>query len=69
MQYLTEHIEESSYGDGFNMVVLELRRRREDPHNVRVSSAVALVRDMDSAAVAYEAAWTLVSLSKVPSAI
>eukprot|EP00937_MAST-01D_sp_MAST-1D-sp2_P003084 g3084.t1 len=73
MRYLTEHIEESSgYGDGFNMVVLELSRRRcrDDPaQRARFIGCVFGLREMDSAAVAYEAAWTLVSLSKAPSAI
>ena len=73
VRYLFEHIEEvGTFGDGFAMVVLDLARRRcrSDPsQRARFIGCVFALRETESSAVAYEAAWTLVTLSKAPSAI
>ena len=73
VRYLFEHIEEiGTFGDGFAMVVLDLSRRRcrSDPsQRARFIGCVFALRETESSAVAYEAAWTLVTLSKAPSAI
>eukprot|EP00947_MAST-08B_sp_MAST-8B-sp1_P006028 g6028.t1 len=60
------------YGDGFQLVVLELARKvcRGDPSSKAFFiRAVYQLLDSGSAAVSYEAAWTLVSLSSAPTAV
>jgi coatomer subunit beta len=60
------------FGDGFQLVVLELARKacRGDPASKSFFiRAVYQLLDSESAAVAYEAAWTLVSLSSAPTAV
>ena len=71
--YLAQHMDSVlTYGDGFQLLVLELCRRvcRKDANQksrfVRVLFAMLT---SDSHAVAYETAWTLLSLSSSPTAI
>eukprot|EP00559_Dactyliosolen_fragilissimus_P005082 CAMPEP_0184856026 /NCGR_PEP_ID=MMETSP0580-20130426/1184_1 /TAXON_ID=1118495 /ORGANISM="Dactyliosolen fragilissimus" /LENGTH=972 /DNA_ID=CAMNT_0027350789 /DNA_START=16 /DNA_END=2934 /DNA_ORIENTATION=+ len=73
IEYLANNIDDiSKFGDGFALLVLELTRRvcRRDPH--QKSRFVRVLLEMlssNSAAVSYEASWTLVSLSSAPTAV
>jgi len=73
IEFLAEHIENvSSYGDGFALLVLELTRRicRRDPNQKsRFVRVLFQMLSSESAAVSFEAAWTMVSLSSAPSAV
>lgn len=73
IQFLTEHLEDvPKYGDGFALLVLELTRKvcRKDPaQKARFVRALFNLLQSNSAAVSYEAAWTLVSLSSAPTAV
>jgi len=73
IQYLARNIESvSTYGDGFALLVLELTRRvcRRDPtQKSRFVRVLFQMLSSNSAAVSYEAAWTLVSLSSAPTAV
>jgi len=73
IQYLARNIEVvSTYGDGFALLVLELTRRvcRRDPtQKSRFVRVLFQMLSSNSAAVSYEAAWTLVSLSSAPTAV
>merc|ERR1712032_593867 len=73
-EFLGQHIQEgiTQFGDGFCLLVLELTRRvcRRDP--TQKSRFVRVLLEMlssNSAAVSYEASWTLVSLSSAPTAV
>lgn len=73
-EFLGQHIEEgiSKFGDGFCLLVLELTRRvcRKDPtQKSRFVRVLFQLLGSNSAAVSYEAAWTLVSLSNAPTAV
>ena len=60
------------YGDGFALLVLELTRKvcKRDPNQKsRFVRVLFQMLSSDSAAVSYEAAWTLVSLSSAPTAV
>jgi coatomer subunit beta len=60
------------FGDGFALLVLELTRkvcRREPAHKSRFVRFLFQLLASPSAAVSYEAAWTLASLSSAPTAI
>lgn len=60
------------YGDGFQLVVLELTRKvcRADPsQKSRFIKVIFELLHSSSSAVSYEAAWTLVSLSNAPTAV
>ena len=73
IEFLAKNMDDvGKYGDGFALLVLELTRRvcRRDPN--QKSRFVRVLLEMlssNSAAVSYEAAWTLVSLSSAPTAI
>jgi len=73
IEFLANNMDDvGKYGDGFALLVLELTRRvcRRDPN--QKSRFVRLLLEMlssASAAVSYEAAWTLVSLSSAPTAV
>jgi len=71
--YFSEHAAEvGKFGDGFQLVILELTRKicRTDPlQKSRFIKTVFQLLQSDSHAVSYEAAWTLVSLSAAPTAI
>jgi len=73
IEFLANNMDDvGKYGDGFALLVLELTRRvcRRDPN--QKSRFVRLMLEMlssSSAAVSYEAAWTLVSLSSAPTAV
>merc|ERR1740124_19358 len=73
IQYLGRNIESvSTFGDGFALLVLELTRRecRRDPtQKSRFVRVLFQMLSSNSAAVSYEAAWTLVSLSSSPTAV
>jgi coatomer subunit beta len=73
IQYLARNIEAvSNFGDGFCLLVLELTRRvcRRDPmQKSRFVRVLFQMLSSQSAAVSYEAAWTLVSLSSAPTAV
>ena len=73
MNFLAEKEESiAKYGDGFQLVVLELIRKvcREDiTQKGRFIMTVYNLLNSDSHAVAYEAAWTLVSLSSAATAV
>lgn len=73
IQYLARNIESvSNFGDGFCLLVLELTRRvcRRDPtQKSRFVRVLFQMLSSNSAAVSYEAAWTLVSLSSAPTAV
>mmetsp|Transcript_2989 Transcript_2989/g.8739 ORF Transcript_2989/g.8739 Transcript_2989/m.8739 type:complete len:956 (+) Transcript_2989:164-3031(+) len=61
-----------SFGDGFALLVLELTRkvcRREPGQKSRFVRFLFQLLASPSAAVSYEAAWTLASLSSAPTAI
>jgi coatomer subunit beta len=71
--YLAKNIDAvGQYGDGFALLVLELTRRvcRRDPtQKSRFVRVLFQMLSSTSAAVSYEAAWTLVSLSTAPTAV
>jgi len=73
-EFLGKHIQEgiTKFGDGFCLLVLELTRRvcRRDPNQKsRFVRVLFQMLSSNSAAVSYEAAWTLVSLSSAPTAV
>ena len=73
-EFLGQHIQEgiTQFGDGFCLLVLELTRRvcRRDPtQKSRFVRVLFQMLSSNSAAVSYEAAWTLVSLSTAPTAV
>lgn len=73
-EFLGQHMQDgiSKFGDGFSLCVLELTRRvcRKDPtQKSRFVRVLFSLLSSNSAAVSYEAAWTLVSLSNSPSAV
>ena len=60
------------YGDGFALLVLDLTRkvcRRDPTQKSRFVRVLFQMLSSTSAAVSYEAAWTLVSLSSAPTAV
>jgi coatomer subunit beta len=60
------------FGDGFALLVLELTRkvcRRDPPQKSRFIRFLFQLLGSQSAAVSYEAAWTLISLSSAPTAV
>jgi coatomer subunit beta len=62
----------TKFGDGFCLGVLELTRKvcRSDPtQKARFVRVIFQLLGSESAAVSYEAAWTLVSLSAAPTAV
>lgn len=73
ISFLTDHIDDiQKFGDGFALLVLELTRktcRRDPSQKSRFVKCLFLLLRSDSAAVSYEAAWTLVSLSTAPTAV
>ena len=73
MDFLAENEESiAKFGDGFQLVVLELVRKvcREDiTQKSRFIMTVYNLLNSDSHAVSYEAAWTLVSLSSAATAV
>jgi len=73
-EFLGQHMQDgiSKFGDGFSLCVLELTRRvcRRDPtQKSRFVRVLFSLLSSNSAAVSYEAAWTLVSLSNAPTAV
>jgi coatomer subunit beta len=73
-EFLGQHIQEgiTDFGDGFCLLVLELTRRvcRRDPtQKSRFVRVLFQMLSSNSAAVSYEASWTLVSLSNAPTAV
>eukprot|EP00903_Cladosiphon_okamuranus_P009825 g9338.t1 len=73
IDFLNEHMEDvPKFGDGFALLVLELCRkvcRRDPSQKSRFVRVLLSMLQSPSAAVSYEAAWTLVSLSGAPTAI
>jgi len=73
IDFLGEHMDSiQTYGDGFALLVLELSRkvcRRDPAQKSRFVRCLFQLLRSDSQAVAYEAAWTLVSLSTAPTAV
>ena len=73
IEYLAEHVEEvPKFGDGFALCVLELTRkvcRRDPAQKARFVRSLFTMLNSPSAAVSFEAAWTLVSLSSAPTAV
>ncbi len=73
IDFLNERINKvKDYGDGFQLLVLELCRRvcRRDPiQKSRFIRVLLAMVQSPSAAVAYEAAWTMVTLSSAPTAV
>lgn len=73
IQFFTANMEAvSTYGDGFQLVVLELCRKvcRNDPsQKSRFVRVIFQMLSSPSPAVVFEAAGTLVSLSSVPAAV
>jgi len=73
IEFLANNMDDvGKYGDGFALLVLDLTRRvcRRDPN--QKSRFVRVLLEMlssNSAAVSYEAAWTLVTLSSAPTAV
>ncbi|CAK4072988.1 unnamed protein product [Aphanomyces euteiches] len=62
----------AKFGDGFSLVILELTRKvcRVDPsQKARFIRCIFQLLQSSSAAVSYEAAWTLVTLSSAPTAV
>jgi coatomer subunit beta len=60
------------FGDGFALCVLDLTRkvcRRDPAQKARFVRSLFTMLNAPSAAVSYEAAWTLVSLSSAPTAV
>lgn len=72
-EYLMNNSENlAKFGDGFCMGVLELTRKvcRTDPtQKAKFVRCMFQLLGSESAAVAYEASWTLVSLSAAPTAV
>lgn len=72
-QFLAKHMDQvGKYGDGFSLLVLELTRqvcRRDPSQKSRFVRVLFSMLGSASAAVSYEAAWTLTSLSSAPTAI
>ena len=73
IEFLRAHAENlDNFGDGFALLVLELTRkvcRRDPAQKSRFVRFLFQLLASQSAAVSYEAAWTLVSLSSAPTAI
>ena len=73
VEYLVDNLDQiGKFGDGFQLVILELTRKvcRSDPtQKSRFIKVIFQLLNSESAAVSYEAAWTLVSLSSAPTAI
>lgn len=71
--FLTEHFEEvDRFGEGFQLTVLEVARRacRADAQQKsRFVRVIFQLLNCDSAAVVYESATTLMSLSSAPTAV
>jgi coatomer subunit beta len=73
-EFLGQHMGDgiSKFGDGFALLVLELTRRvcHKDPtQKSRFVRVLFHLLGSESAAVSYEASWTLVSLSSSPTAV
>eukprot|EP00584_Thalassiosira_punctigera_P009622 CAMPEP_0172527156 /NCGR_PEP_ID=MMETSP1067-20121228/1904_1 /TAXON_ID=265564 ORGANISM="Thalassiosira punctigera, Strain Tpunct2005C2" /NCGR_SAMPLE_ID=MMETSP1067 /ASSEMBLY_ACC=CAM_ASM_000444 /LENGTH=976 /DNA_ID=CAMNT_0013310835 /DNA_START=131 /DNA_END=3061 /DNA_ORIENTATION=- len=73
IQFLAKNLDDvSKFGDGFALLVLDLTRKacRRDPNQKsRFVRVLFQMLGSDSAAVSYEAAWTLISLSNSPTAV
>ena len=73
IEFLAKNMDDvGKYGDGFALLVLELTRKvcKRDPNQKsRFVRVLFQMLSSDSAAVSYEAAWTLVSLSSSPTAV
>mmetsp|Transcript_36927 Transcript_36927/g.110616 ORF Transcript_36927/g.110616 Transcript_36927/m.110616 type:complete len:977 (-) Transcript_36927:120-3050(-) len=73
IQFLAQNMDDvGKYGDGFALLVLELTRkicRRDANQKSRFVRVLFQMLSSASAAVSYEAAWTLVSLSSAPTAV
>jgi len=73
IEFLATHADElDEFGDGFALLVLELTRKvcRKDPRQKsRFIRFLFQLLGSQSAAVSYEAAWTLVTLSSAPTAV
>jgi len=73
IEFLAARSEElDRFGDGFDLLVLELTRkvcRRNPSQKARFVHFIFQLLASPSAAVSYEAAWTLVSLSSSPTAV
>ncbi len=73
IDFLNERIDNvKSYGNGFQLLVLELCRnvcRRDPTQKSRFIRVLLTMLQSPSAAVAYEAAWTMVTLSSAPTAV
>ncbi|CAM9975032.1 unnamed protein product, partial [Laminaria digitata] len=73
IDFLNDHMDDvPKFGDGFALLVLELCRkvcRRDPSQKSRFVRVLLSMLQSPSAAVSYEAAWTLVSLSGAPTAI
>ncbi len=73
IDFLNERIDNvKSYGNGFQLLVLELCRtvcRRDPTQKSRFIRVLLSMLQSSSAAVAYEAAWTMVTLSSAPTAV
>ena len=72
-EFLANNMDDvGKYGDGFALLVLELTRRvcRRDPsQKSRFVRVLIQMLSSNSAAVSYEASWTLISLSSAPTAV
>ena len=73
IQFLAHNLDEvTKFGDGFALLVLDLTRKacRRDPNQKsRFVRVLFQMLSSNSAAVSYEAAWTLISLSNSPTAV
>eukprot|EP00614_Pseudopedinella_elastica_P006800 CAMPEP_0172593566 /NCGR_PEP_ID=MMETSP1068-20121228/12783_1 /TAXON_ID=35684 /ORGANISM="Pseudopedinella elastica, Strain CCMP716" /LENGTH=961 /DNA_ID=CAMNT_0013391161 /DNA_START=28 /DNA_END=2913 /DNA_ORIENTATION=- len=73
IEYLASHVDDvPKFGDGFALCVLNLTRkvcRRDPAQKARFVRSLFAMLSSNSAAVSYEAAWTLVSLSSAPTAV
>lgn len=73
VQFLAKNLESVvKFGDGFALLVLDLTRKacRRDPNQKsRFVRVLFQMLGSESAAVSYEAAWTLISLSNSPTAV
>lgn len=73
IEFLNTRMEQvKDYGDGFALLVLELCRkvcRRDPTQKGRFVRLLLGMLQSESAAVGYESAWTLVSLSSAPTAV
>mmetsp|Transcript_1355 Transcript_1355/g.2356 ORF Transcript_1355/g.2356 Transcript_1355/m.2356 type:complete len:978 (+) Transcript_1355:122-3055(+) len=73
IQFLAKNLDDvAKFGDGFALLVLDLTRKacRRDPNQKsRFVRVLFQMLGSDSAAVSYEAAWTLISLSNSPTAV